>query len=94
MNYYKSACKDLTRVRESVPQQINHAAGKRTTSKSNSNSNSTLLKHATANELCNDIYIYCRQGVEWVYLQISDINEARKIAAEKRAKTQPDKKLN
>jgi len=94
MNYYKSACKDLTRVRESVPQQINHAAGKRTTSKSNSNSNSTLLKRATANELCNDIYIYCRQGVEWVYLQISDINEARKIAAEKRAKTQPDKKLN
>ena len=94
MNYYKSACKDLTRVRESVPQQINHAAGKRTTSKSNSNSNSTLLKRTTANELCNDIYIYCRQGIEWVYLQISDINEARKIAAEKRAKTQPDKKLN
>ena len=88
-----------------MPVQINRANEKRAVSKDNSNSGSNsgsdsitpLIKHMTTNELCNNVYAYCRQGVEWVYTQVSDIVEARKLVAEKRAQTtaiQQDKKLN
>jgi orotate phosphoribosyltransferase len=89
--YFKTINRELAHMREF--QNTTTITGSKTKTPQSENSHSSQLVTNThsnnmmmqsANEICTGLYSYCRQGVEWVWTQASDIWEARRLVAEQR----------